>query len=151
MVEQMKTVSSENGTNQMEHEGGGMMVNVVLSTSYLTVQLVSVILTGIIRVVLDGLEFVGTRIKIVIVSTVRTTDASSENGMNQMVHRSGDMMVDVVLKMSYLMAHQVSVILMGINHVVIWSVLECVLTIKEVACVLAVSYTHLTLPASDLV
>ena len=70
MVEQMKTVSSENGMNQMVHEGGGMMVNVVLSTSYLTVQLVSVILKGINHVVICSLLYCVQHKKIVIYSNI---------------------------------------------------------------------------------
>ena len=87
---QITDVYTESGENQMVHRSGDMTEGVVVTTPYLTVHLVSVILTGINRVVvMVGMESVVTLLNIVLVNTVQTTNYS-KSGMNQEVHRSGD-------------------------------------------------------------
>ena len=68
--------------NQMVHRDGDTTGSVVVSTAYLTVHLVSVILTGIDRVVV-GMESVGTLLNIVFVIAVQTT-SYLKTGKNQM-------------------------------------------------------------------
>ena len=112
---------------------------VVVTTTYLTVHLVSVILTGIDRVVVVVfLESVVTLLNIVLVNTVQTTDVYTENGMNQMVHRNGDTTGGVVGSTPYLTVHLVSVILTGINRVVVIGEMDGVLTLNHIVCVLPV-------------
>ena len=87
------------------------------TTAYQTVQLVSAILTGIDHVVV----FIATVVeqqKVVLVRTVQTTHVYTESGKNLEAHKSGDMTGGVVYTSPYLTVHQVSVILTGINRVV---------------------------------
>ena len=58
---------------------------------WLTVHPLSVILTGITRVVTDGKECVLTLPNYVNYRTIQTTDVYTESGGNQMALRSGDM------------------------------------------------------------
>ena len=74
------------GGNQEVHRSGDKTRSVVVTTAYLTVHLVSVLLTGINRVaVVVGMEGVVTLQDIAFVKTVQTTKCS-ETGMNQMEH-----------------------------------------------------------------
>ena len=108
----------------------------VKGTPYLTVQLVSVILTGINRVVvIGGKESVVTQQNIVLVGTVQTTHVYTESGKNQEVHRSGDTTEGVVETTPYLTVHLVSVILTVKNLAV---VKKSVVTMTMVVSVLTV-------------
>ena len=73
----------------MEHKSGDTTESVVYTSAYLTIHLVSVILTVINRVVaILGMEGVATQQNIVLVTTVQTTHVYTETGKNQEVHRS---------------------------------------------------------------
>ena len=133
-------VYTESGKNRKK--SGCMMGSVVVATSYLTVHLVSVILTGINRVVVDGMECVVALNDIVLVEAVQTTPVYMETGKNQEVHRSGDMTESVVNTFPYLTVHTLSVILTGINRVVIVRGMESVVTLQDIVLVEAVQTTH---------
>ena len=116
-----------------------MTGGVVVTTPYLTVNLVSVILMGINRVVVVvGVESVVTLQNIVPVVTVQTTHVYTESGKNQEVHRSGDLTGSVVQTTRYLTVHLVSVILMGINRVVVVNGVESVVTLQNIVPVFVV-------------
>ena len=112
-------VYTESLKNQEVHRSGDMTEGVVDFTPYLTVHPVSVILTGINRVVImSGGESVVTQHNIVFVVTAQTTSFSS-CGKNQEVHLSGDLTGGVVETTPYLTVHLVNVILTGTNRVVV--------------------------------
>ena len=123
--------------------GGGMTESVVATTPYLTVHLVSVILTGINRVVvIGGMESVVTQKNSVLVGNVKTTHVYTESGKKQEVHRSGDTTESVVITTSYLTAHLLSVILTEISRVVIVIGMETVVTQQNIVLVGTVQTTH---------
>ena len=127
---------TETGGNQMVQKNGDTTGGVVETTPYLTVHLVSVILTVIYRVVvIGGKESVVTLQNIVLARTVQTTHVYTETGGNQMVHRSGDTTEGVVETTPYLTVHLVSVILTVINLAV---VKKSVVTMTMVVSVLTV-------------
>ena len=68
----------------MDSKNGGTTENAVVTTPYLTVHLLNVILTGRTRVVVE-VEYVATKENIVLVKIVQTTNFS-KNGGNQMGH-----------------------------------------------------------------
>ena len=112
---------------------------VVVTTAYMTVHLVSVILTGINRVVvIVGMESVVTLLNIALVMAVQTTDVYAESGENQEVHRSGDTTGGVVVTTAYMTVHLVIVILTGINRVVVIGGMESVVTLPNIVLVMAV-------------
>ena len=114
-------VYTKTGKNQEVHRNGDTTGSVVNTISYLTVQLVSVIPTGINRAVVieDGKESAEPLQNIVLVRSVQTTGSYIESGELQMVHRSGDTTGGVVVTSPYLTVHLVSVILTEINRVVL--------------------------------
>ena len=90
-----------------------------------TVHLVSVILTGKTRVVvIVGMDSAVTQQDIVLVVTVQTTHVYTESGRNRGVHKSGDTTESVVNSTPNLTVHQASVILTGINRVVVVLVMD---------------------------
>ena len=122
---------SKTGMNQMAHRSGDTTGSVVDTTPYLTVHLVSVILTGKNRVVaIIRMDIVVTVHSIVLVKIVWT----SKTGRNQMVHKNGDTTEDVVVTIYYLTIHLVSVILMGISHAAIMHI-KCVVTVQSIVLV----------------
>ena len=83
---------TKTGENQEENRGGGTTKSVVVTTPYLTVQLPSVILTVINRVVVVvWMENVVTQRNFVLVVTVPTTELYTKTGENQKENRGGDM------------------------------------------------------------
>ena len=118
-------------------------LSVVVTTPYLTVHLVSVILTGINHVVvIIGVEIVVELQHIALVIPVQTTHVYTETGKNQMVYRSGDTIQGVVVTPPYLTVHLVSVILTEINHVVVIIGMEIVVELQHIALVLPVQTTN---------
>ena len=138
---QTTDVYTESGENQMVHRSGDTTGGVVVTTAYLTVQMFSVILTEINRVVvIGGKESVVTQQHIVLVRTVQTTHVYTESGGNQEVQKNGDTTGIVVVTTLYQTVHLVSVILTVINSVVIG--MENVATLKNIVPVKTVQTTN---------
>ena len=97
----------------------------VVTTSYQTVHVVSVILTVITRVVAITVgESVVTLLNIVSVHPAQTTNVCTQSGGKQMVLKSGDMTGCVEVTSPYLTVHLVSVILTVGTPVVINQILN---------------------------
>ena len=137
-------VYTETGKNQEVHRSGDMTGGVDITTPYLTVHLLSVILTGINRAVVVVVRMEGVVIlqNIVLVSTVLTMHVYTETGKNQEVHRSGDMTGGVVDTSPYLTIHLLNVSLTGINRVAVVFGLESVAILQNIVCVVPVQTTH---------
>ena len=132
------------GENQEVHRSGEMTVSVVVTTLYLTVHMVSVILTGrTLVVVIRGMESVVTLHNIVLVRTVQIIEFCTKIGKNREAPKSGEMTVSVVVTTPYLMVHLVSVILTGRNRVVTVRGMESVVTQQDIVPVEAVQTTSL--------
>ena len=96
---------------------------------------------GIHRVVVT-LGGVVTPHNIVLVVTVQTTHVYTEIGKNQEVQKSGDTTEGVVDTSPYLTVHLLSVILTGINRVVVGGMVESVVTQQHIVPVVPVQTTH---------
>ena len=127
------------GENQEVHKCGGTTESVVDSTPYLTVQLLSVILTGRTRaaVVGTGMESVVTQQNIVLVEAVQTTGLLS-GGENQEVHKCGGTTASVVVVTIYQTVQLLSVILTGKTRVVVIRGMKSAVTRQNIVLVIAV-------------
>ena len=108
----------------------------------MTIHLLSVILTGITRVVMHILESVVILEDTVLVGRVQTTHVYTGTGKNQEVHNCGGMTESVVVNTAYLTVHLLSVILTGRTRVVVVALLESVVIRQDIVLVGGVQTTH---------
>ena len=142
LVSTAQITSLKSGGENQEVRGG-TTENVVWSTSYQTVKLLNVTLTGITRVVVvDGMESVVTRQSIVLAGAVLTTSLRS-GGENQEVHKCGETMVNVVNLSLYQTAQLLSVTLTARTRVVVVHGVESVVTRQNIVLAGAVLTTSL--------